>query len=195
MMSPAPRFLISIAWIAILIVWLIGATNSKPTVRKQSLSSRVLQSALFGSSFVLLFNMLYNRRLRLGPLAVRFLPDSGTAAYAGLILTIAGVAFAIWARLRLGRNWSGTVTLKQNHQLIRTGPYALVRHPIYTGLLLAMLGTAVEIGKFGGLLAVAVAFIGLQWKVRDEEAFMTEQFGAEYLRYKSEVKALIPGIV
>ena len=99
---------------------------------------------------------------------------------------------AIWARFVLGRNWSGTVTVKQDHELVRSGPYALVRHPIYSGLLLAFLGTAVARGDLAALLGVALAAATLHFKTATEESFMTEQFGAGYMEYKREVKSLIP---
>jgi protein-S-isoprenylcysteine O-methyltransferase Ste14 len=107
-------------------------------------------------------------------------------------MTFAGVAFAIWARLHIGRNWSGTVTIKADHKLIRTGPYAIVRHPIYSGFLTAVLGTAIAIGEVRGLFAFVAAFIGVKLKAGLEEEFMTEQFGDEYVQYQREVKAFIP---
>jgi protein-S-isoprenylcysteine O-methyltransferase Ste14 len=113
----------------------------------------------------------------------------------GLGLTVAGVAIAIWARFYIGRNWSATVTIKRDHQLIRTGPYSLARHPIYSGFALAALGTALARGEVGGLLGFALVLLSFQMKARLEEVFMTEQFGAEYTQYKREVKGLIPFIL
>jgi protein-S-isoprenylcysteine O-methyltransferase Ste14 len=81
----------------------------------------------------------FSARLRVGPLAWRFVPDSPVVAWAGLAVTAAGFTFAIWARMLLGGNWSSSMTVKQDHQLIRQGPYSIVRHPIYSGLLLALL--------------------------------------------------------
>jgi protein-S-isoprenylcysteine O-methyltransferase Ste14 len=95
----------------------------------------------------------------------------------------------------LGRNWSATVQLKKEHELIVVGPYRWARHPIYTGMLLAMLGTAVAIGEWRGLLAIALVFAGLWFKLRHEEAWMRERFGASYVNYMRRVKALIPGIL
>ena len=164
-----------------------GALTTKRTARTQSASSRVVQGAVFILAFLLLF-----KDLRLGPLAWRFIPQSSSADYIGLALTVAGVAFAIWARFYLGRNWSGIVTIKQDHKLIRNGPYAVVRHPIYAGFELAILGTAINIGEVRGLAAAGVALIGMGLRVRLEEAFMTEQFGEEYVQYKKNVKAVIP---
>jgi protein-S-isoprenylcysteine O-methyltransferase Ste14 len=94
----------------------------------------------------------------------------------------------------IGRNWSSNVTVKEDHQLMRTGPYALVRHPIFAGLLLGMLGTALQAGEVRGLIGMALATIAWRTKLIMEEQFMTEQFGAEYASYKRDVKALVPFI-
>lgn len=176
------------AWIFIGVLWLLASFSSKTTVRTQSAGSRVVQTCLTLAAYLLLFG----RSLRVGPLAWRILPDSPLVAYVGLALTLGGIAFAIWARLLLGTNWSSTVTLKENHQLVRSGPYAIVRHPIYSGLLLAILGTAIAWGEVRGLLALILAIIGWRLKFRVEESFMMGQFGSEYAQYKREVKALIP---
>lgn len=103
-----------------------------------------------------------------------------------------GVAFAIWARVFLGGNWSSAVTIKADHELVRNGPYALVRHPIYSGTLLALLGTSIVFHAMRGLLAFGVAFLALRIKSRREEVFMMQEFGAEYVGYMKTVKALIP---
>ena len=92
----------------------------------------------------------------------------------------------------LGRNWSGTVTVKENHELIRSGPYAIVRHPIYTGLLLAVLGTAIVFGEWRGLLAFCFLTIALLLKLQREERFMEESFPDTYPSYRAQVPALIP---
>jgi protein-S-isoprenylcysteine O-methyltransferase Ste14 len=113
----------------------------------------------------------------------------------GLGLTLTGIAFTIWARVTLGRNWSGIVEVKQNHELVRRGPYIIVRHPIYSGALLAMLGTAIAFGEWRGYLGFAIALFTWKAKSLTEERFMGQQFGEAYARYKAEVKALIPGVL
>ena len=110
----------------------------------------------------------------------------------GLLMVIAGLAFAVWARAHLGRNWSGTVTVKENHELVRSGPYGIVRHPIYTGLLLAILGTAIVVGEWRGLLALCFLTITFLLKLRREERFMEESFPDTYPSYRAQVPALIP---
>jgi protein-S-isoprenylcysteine O-methyltransferase len=122
-------------------------------------------------------------------------PESAGSAYAGLALTIAGAAFAVWARVFLGGNWSSSVTIKENHTLVRTGPYSVVRHPIYSGFLLAVTGTAIAAGEARSFLALVLIFVAFRLKLQVEEGFMIEQFGAEYEEYAHHVKALIPFVL
>ncbi|MGA8271936.1 MAG: isoprenylcysteine carboxylmethyltransferase family protein, partial [Candidatus Sulfotelmatobacter sp.] len=110
----------------------------------------------------------------------------------GFALIVFGVAFGIWARLTLGSNWSGTVTLKDNHTLIRRGPYRIVRHPIYTGILAALIGSALERGLRRSLIALPLCGLGFWLKIMTEEQFMVQRFGETYLQYKQQVKALVP---
>jgi protein-S-isoprenylcysteine O-methyltransferase Ste14 len=107
------------------------------------------------------------------------------------MLVAAGLGLSVRARQHLVRNWSGTVQVKQDHQLICTGPYRLVRHPIYTGILLAFLGNAVVVGHWCGILAVLIAF-GSFWRLTVEERFMRETFGSAYEEYRGRTAALIP---
>ena len=146
-----------------------------------------------GGLLALAFLMLFHP-WRLGRMDVRSIPDTEALRFCGLVLTAAGLAFAIWARLRLGRNWSGTVTIKEDHRLIQQGPYRLVRHPIYTGVLLAMVGTAIGYGRAPCLISVPIAFLAFWRKSRMEERFMMAQFGSRYSQYQREVKGFVPGL-
>jgi len=103
-----------------------------------------------------------------------------------------GLAFSVWARFYIGRNWSPHIELKKEHQLIRTGPYAVVRHPIYSGFMLATLGTAVVFAEWSGLLAFVLIVAAWGYKGRLEEMAMIEKFGTEYERYRQNVKGLVP---
>ena len=190
-MQTGLRLYIDAAWMIVGIVWLAGALRTKRTARAQSSGSRLLQASLPAAAAVLLFNS----RLAVGPLAWRFVPSSAFIAYIGLALTLAGTGFAIWARAYLGQNWSSYVTIKEDHRLIQTGPYAVVRHPIYSGFLLAFLGTALAFGQVRGLVAWALAFVGWRLKSRMEEEFMQQRFGAEYADYKRRVRELIPFVI
>lgn len=179
---------IEFMWAGFAVVWLLGALTQKRAVRRDSAWSRFVQVSLGALAFLL----LWNHGLHSGLLARSFVPRTSALSFLGLALTIAGLAFAIAARVFIGRNWSGMVTVKKDHKLVRNGPYALVRHPIYTGTLLALLGTAIVFGETQGLLVVALATLILWIKSRREELFMTEEFGEEYRQYKQKVKALIP---
>lgn len=179
-------------WLALGVVWLIGALAAKRTERTQSSSSRAQHLALEASAFFLVLGRIqWPAWLRW-----RFLPEQSMAVrWIGLALTATGIGFAIAARLWIGSNWSGRVTIKDQHQLIQRGPYALVRHPIYSGFLLALLGTAIFHGELRGLIGFALAALGWVLKLRTEEAFLAQQFGDAYSDYKRKVKALVPFVV
>jgi protein-S-isoprenylcysteine O-methyltransferase Ste14 len=176
------------AWATLALVWLLAAFGSKRAARRQSSGSVISQVALMA----LTFSLLFTRQLRVGPLALRIEPESDLLAWAGVAITFAGIAFAIWARFYLGGNWSGTVTVKKDHTLVRGGPYSIVRHPIYSGLALAILGTALQIGELGGFVALVIAVFAWKQKSLLEEKFMVEQFASQYEQYRKEVKGLIP---
>ena len=101
---------------------------------------------------------------------------------------------ALWARKTLAGNWSADPMIKENHELIERGPYAYVRHPIYSGMLLMMLGAAIFSGRAGAFAILAIIFFSLWYKARQEERLLTEHFPEEYPKYKARVKALIPFI-
>jgi protein-S-isoprenylcysteine O-methyltransferase Ste14 len=190
-MKAALPFCIRAAWITVGLVWAVAAMSVKRTVRAEPLDSRIGHIMTFAVAFTLLFSS----RMRIGPLAWPVFLSSEISAAAGLALTIGGIVFAIWARLYLGGNWSAAVAIKQHHTLLRTGPYAIVRHPIYAGLLLAMFGTAIEVTELGGFLAVILAFAAWLAKARLEESFLLAQFGDTYLHYRQQVKALVPFVM
>ncbi len=175
-------------WIVVGIVWAVGYLLASRAKRTEGVVSRLTHLAIMIAAFALVFK----KPLPEGFLSDRFLPPEPAVAWVGFAITVAAAAFAVAARLALGRNWSGTVTIKYDHTLVRRGPYALVRHPVYTGLVFGLLGTAIAFGRTECLVGVALAVIGCWQKWRIEEQFMTEQFGAEYAAYRQHVKALIP---
>lgn len=182
---------VTLPWLVLAAVWLIAAVGAKRPLRSESIFSR-LYHVLFMTA---VFALLFRRDVRIGQLGLRLVPASPDAAYIGLALTVLGIAFAIWARAMLGGNWSATVTVKQDHFFVQRGPYRLVRHPIYAGVLLAMFGTAIVYGEAGCFLAVVLAFIGWWLKARIEEEFMTQHFGEDYRRYQRNVRQLIPFVL
>ena len=183
--------IVSLIWMAIGAFYLVNAFRTKRTVRRQSIGSRGIQMALNLLGFVFLFSPL----IRVGILRLHVFPPSPTVSALGLLLTLAGCALAIWARVTLGRNWSASVTVKEEHTLMTRGPYAFVRHPIYSGLLLAVLGAAIVFGDAASFLAFLFIFTGFRLKSRTEESFMQQEFGQQYTAYKQRVKALIPGVL
>jgi protein-S-isoprenylcysteine O-methyltransferase Ste14 len=179
---------IAVMWLGWLCYWLIAARDVKPVRRQESLGSRLGYVVPIAIGAVL----LATARLPVRWPDDRFLPPSAAAYWAGTLVVAAGLAFMVWARRTLGRNWSGRVTLKENHELIRGGPYRLVRHPIYTGLLVATAGTALAFGQWRDVIALALITVAVLHKMRVEERFMLDSFPEDYPRYRAEVPALIP---
>jgi protein-S-isoprenylcysteine O-methyltransferase len=184
------REFIDYSWMALGIFWIGMSIFTKPVARVQSSSERALHMVVALSGFVLLLDLSWH----MGLLDEQLYPVSLAVAYFGCAVTVFGILFAIWARLYLGRNWSASVTVKQDHTLIRGGPYSMVRHPIYSGLLLAALGSAIAFARIRCFLGVLVLTAAFRFKSLVEERFMQEQFGAQYASYKHDVKALVPFI-
>jgi protein-S-isoprenylcysteine O-methyltransferase Ste14 len=103
-----------------------------------------------------------------------------------------GVALAIWARITIADNWSGRITVKVGHQLVTSGPYAFVRHPIYTGLLTCVIGTALQVGEWRGLAAIPIVALGCTIKAKKEERYMNAEFGERYRQYRRRTGFLAP---
>jgi protein-S-isoprenylcysteine O-methyltransferase Ste14 len=175
-------------WLAWLLYWVIAALGAKTTRRRESLGSRLshVVPLLVGVALIVWPRVPWEW------LSLPLLPHRPLTYAAGLVLVMLGLAFTVWARLHLGRNWSGTVTLKEGHELIRSGPYAYVRHPIYTGLLVALLGSAVACGELRAMIGLSVVAGAFIRKLRIEERLMREIFPGQYQRYCAEVPALIP---
>jgi protein-S-isoprenylcysteine O-methyltransferase Ste14 len=185
------RGLIAALWLIWLLYWIAAARDAKHTRRRESLASRATHLVPFALGGALLAIP------RLGDtwLGGRFLPATPATYWAGAILLAAGLAFAIWARQHLAGNWSATVTLKHDHELVRSGPYGWVRHPIYTGLLLALLGTAISVGEWRALVALALFAAGVWRKLSIEERWLREAFRDQYADYCTHVPALIPSML
>jgi protein-S-isoprenylcysteine O-methyltransferase Ste14 len=177
-------------WIAALFAFvLLLARGAKADERREGLGSQILHHGPLALAILLLwlprlpfFPVLNQRLYRWAPWQFWI-----TAA-----ATAAGLVFTLWARAQLGRNGSVAVTLKRDHQLVTTGPYAIVRHPMYTGLLTAFLGSALALGQWRGVLAFLIALGALWHKWRLEERWMREQFGESYEDYSRRVPAVVP---
>lgn len=185
------RFLIPIMWISWALYWWMKSINVKITVRRESFIARF--AYIFPLTLAVL--LLWVPSLPFSFLHTQFLPHTPWIFWLGAIITAGGLFFSVWARLHLGRNWSGIVTIKEGHELITSGPYAYVRHPIYSGLLLAFIGSAMACSQIRGLFSVLLVFGSLWYKLRREEQWMREQFGEQYLLYCRRIAALIPFVL
>lgn len=177
-------------WLVLLIVWALSAFTVKPAAVKQSSVARFWYLAIL----ILGAYLIFARHVDAPMLNAILVRVNIAVAFAGFLIVCLGIAFAIWARLVLGGNWSGAVTIKEGHTLVQRGPYRIVRHPIYTGLLVALFGTALQYGYLRSLAGVLLCGFGFWLKSLFEEQFMAQRFGQQYLVYRRHVRALIPFI-
>src|SRR5579872_7083993 len=177
-----------VVWIAFFVYWQIKAANTKTTQRLEPAASRILRVFIF----VIAIAMLWTTRIPLPWLYLQLWPVGFWPFWLGVAVTLAGILFAVWAREHLGRNWSRSVTIKQDHELITTGPYAVVRHPIYTGILTGFLGMAIAISQVRGFIVFVLIFLALWIKFRMEEQWMRSEFGEAYTAYAHRTAALVP---
>lgn len=182
------RYLFPALWLGWAAYWWAMSRHVKPTVRHESVGSRLTHIV----PLALAVGLLWKPNPPIPLLAERILARTAWSFWLGAALTVAGLLFSVAARVYLGRNWSGTVTVKENHELITGGPYAIVRHPIYTGLLLAIIGSACARGDLAGVVAVGLVLWAFRRKLRTEERWMREQFGEAYVAYSRRVAALVP---
>jgi protein-S-isoprenylcysteine O-methyltransferase Ste14 len=181
-------YVIRSLWLALLVYWLISAFRIKRAKHIEGHASRRLRMALT----VLVFSLLFSPTARVGWLGARFVPPSEIIAVVGAIATAFGVGLAVWARYVLGKNWSAAITFKENHELIRTGPYARIRHPIYSGIILGLLGTALAIGEWRALAGTAVMFASYFIKARSEESLLAREFGPAFQDHLSRTGMFLP---
>jgi protein-S-isoprenylcysteine O-methyltransferase Ste14 len=186
---------ISMLWLVFTIVWLVAAFSSKRSMQRQSYGSRVVQGSLILVGMLFIFNFWDVFNNSRGWFTARLIPATPFWVLLGAALAVAGVLFCFWARAILGRNWSGTVTIKQDHELILRGPYGFVRHPIYTGLLVGMLGMGIVFGYVRCFIGVLICGFALWLKLQIEERFMVQQFGDQYTHYRQRVRALVPFVL
>lgn len=189
--NPLVKNIISICWSVFLVVWLLAAISTKRTVYRESRAQRLRYTIPILIACYLLF-----RGYRLPyPFNLRIIPQINAILVAAAILCISGLGFCFWARAVLGGNWSGTVTLKENHELILRGPYRVVRHPIYTGLLAMVIATVIQQGYIAGIIGFILVFVSFWIKLNDEEELMRKQFPDQYAAYRERVKRIIPFIL
>lgn len=172
-------------WLAL---WLLWAFQSKQTRQQESTASRLSYTFLIWGAYYLVFFAKH-----LGPpWTSEVVPYRDWLGWLGVAVTALGLVFTVWARAILGANWSGSVTIKVDHELIRTGPYRVVRHPIYTGLVIAIAGTALAWDQWRDIPAVLLLWIAFTIKRLKEEQFMRQTFGPQYDDYARTTGAIFP---
>jgi len=174
-------------WIVFVVYWSAASRNAAPAASGESPASRAVHTRLLNLTFLLLF-------VPVPGLRGRFLPSGTLIVAGGLIVQALGFALAAWARQHLGRNWSAAIASATGHQLVRSGPYRVIRHPIYTAMFVMAAGTATVSGEFHALLAIAVLAVAYWRKIRLEEQSLVGTFGAEYAEYRRGTWALVPGL-
>jgi protein-S-isoprenylcysteine O-methyltransferase Ste14 len=188
--------LLDVAWVGWLCYWLgeplyERARGRTKTVVKRGRGALVSYLLLMGAFGVLQISFTG----QLGLLGAGPLPSSAPVVIFGMLLALAGLSFSVWARVYLGNNWSPTAVLKEGQELVSTGPYAVVRNPIYLGLTVAIIGTGLVFGGYRVLLSIACVLLFSWVRIREEERLMSDQFGRAFESYKERVRAFLPGIL
>lgn len=175
-------------WLTGVVYWIISARGNKPTAYRLNPTWRIL-------ALLVLAGLFWAIRARPEFFSRRLYAPTETLRWTGALVCAAGVGLAIWARHTLGSNWSGSPTIKEGHELVETGPYRFVRHPIYTGILVAVIGTGIGSGQAKHLFILAVSAALLWVKLKVEESLMLRQFPQAYPDYMNRTKALIPFVL
>ena len=189
MFDPTPETVMRVTWFTWWVSWWVAAFWSDRSVKRPAAGSQILYRVLAGSGAILLFGLY--RLPSDSELRLWRTPDA--VAWAMVPIVVAGLLFTWWARIHLGRLWSSNVARKADHHVVDTGPYGIVRHPIYTGIIVASIATAVLRGTAAAWLGMALLTVSWYIKARMEEGFLREQLGAEqYGEYARRVPMLIP---
>jgi len=175
-----------VLWMIFGLYWGIAGLNSAPTRSSESWVSTYFHQFLLCAAFLLLIVPVPGLNGWFLPAQLPFLVAVGAIIQAGFLL------LAVWARRHLGRNWSAEVRIAVDHELVRTGPYRLLRHPIYTAMLGMFLGTAIASSQFHALLGLAILVVAYLRKTRLEDQILAQAFGADYNAYRRQTWALVP---
>ncbi len=179
-------------WLFWLAYWIASVAFERATNKTKETRRRVRGT---GYLFIILLLFMFSPLGFTGVFGLMFyFPSAGLKAL-GLLVTASGVGLAIWARRHLGGNWSGVPALKEGHTLVTTGPYSVVRHPIYTGIVTGLIGSAMVLGTYGSLVAICLSALLVAVRVRQEEGLLREHFGEEYEDYRKKSKTIIPWLL
>jgi protein-S-isoprenylcysteine O-methyltransferase Ste14 len=176
------------AWIVFGVYWLVAARRVKAARTSESPVYRVFRLLLLTVTFTLLFA----KWIATGFLGQFILPQKPSVAYISFFLALTGMAIAVWARLSLGQYWSDKVALKVDHQLVRSGPYARMRHPIYSGVLLGVAGSALLVGQWRGVLAFLLLLTNYMVKAKREDKMLGETFPIDFADHKRNAGFFLP---
>jgi protein-S-isoprenylcysteine O-methyltransferase Ste14 len=174
-------------WVVFSIYWSIAAKDKAPTKSSESSLSRQLHVIVVNVALLILI-------FPIPGLTQRFAPDTPLLGFAGLAIQASFIGLAVWARRHLGSNWSGEVRIASSHELVRSGPYRYVRHPIYTALVGMYVGTALVSGQTHALVALALVLLAYWRKIRMEEGALAATFPGDHERYRADTWAWIPGL-
>ncbi len=181
------KSMIAGCWAVFVVTWAVAARSRKPSAERQDAAGRALHLGLLGVG-----GLLMSGAVQPSPLDWRIVPARHGVIVAAAVVCVLGLAVALWARRVIADNWSSTVSFRQGHELVVSGPYAYVRHPIYAGLLLMLLGTALMLGRLHALVGLLLCGAALCIKMLQEEALMSRHFPQGYESYRSRTAALIP---
>lgn len=187
---PAPwaLVLIDVAWGVTFLYFLVSALVTNRIKRREPIGGQLVDRILLLGGYFLLFSGV--------PLSAisrqHFARPLAALQVAGVVLTYLGLPLTIWSRARLGRFWSAVVALKRDHRLIQSGPYRVVRHPLYSGIILAAIGLAICVTTWSSLLGAALLLICFERRAHKEDALLATEFGAEFEAYRQRTGRLIP---
>jgi protein-S-isoprenylcysteine O-methyltransferase Ste14 len=180
----------TVIWVLTGIYWVVAAQNIKQAIKKEEIGFRIFYMIFW----VVPFALTFFRILSIDWLNARVLPGKLLIEIIAFIGVLVSLAFMIWSRVVLGKNWSGRIAVKNDHQLITSGPYTMVRHPMYTGFIFAFLFSAILLGEVRGVISFVILLIGILMKLQKEERVIRNVFGIKYDEYAKRVKKLIPFI-
>lgn len=186
--GPSPSGIATDLWTLLCLYWIVSALQQKSTSKREAWFDRLRHTLVVGFGAFLIFS----HYAHFSWLGKRFVPEWFWIAVGGVVLTAVGVALAMWARLHLGANWSGTVSIREQHELIRTGPYRWMRHPIYSGILLGMAGTIFVVGEVRGLIGFALMAAAFYVRARKEESWLNREFGASFEAHTKRTGMFLP---
>lgn len=175
-------------WVAFGVYWLIAARREKAARTTESPIYRIFRLLLL----VITFTLLFAEWTAVGFLGRHFFPQTQLLAYIGFASALAGMAIAVWARISLGHYWSDKIVLKVDHQLVRSGPYARMRHPIYSGVLLGVAGSALVVDEWRGVLALLLLLANYTVKAKREDTILAEAFAQDFEVHKKSAGFLLP---